>query len=672
MVLEDTRRERCEERNRDQERPYASRLRARSGREESPAFRRSVRERSRSRRGRIERGSRQDGRPRRSKDSRAEGLRDEGRRSRRGGDRGQGRAERNGRRTSHCAESPRPRRQDSRARRRSEGPSDSQGRAKMPKVSGTSEAKEQQQDNRLNLDNRDGFSVGQLVKARYQSGSFFTAKIEAFLENGRVIIEWADGDPSDRTKLQEELRREEQAETQTEQRPDPENSQSPSQEAALTPAEIEQAERIREFQRRRQQGQLPAQEEPPAEPQQNEVQAEALSDGDRAKLEEKLRVLRAQYLKLHEQISAETEATEKQMQQLMTGGASQTALMTFRMDIMSKQSGQRIAALQIQEQITDLQEKLHPGSALRSNESTHREQDEGPKPSLQEPCGRDESLLARCEKTANLQTKEQKPELEKSEQFFSPIQWRAMLCRGQTAGPVVAPAKLGGDQWEKPRQAIGLSLLGEQVASEKLLYLLQDDRRRSYVGYLPSSLDVRTREDFFRTIRSRTAWSQHGQRESAWLVRKRRCSCFFTCEKVRLEPQEYPNWMIQLLELVMPRCGVSKDHWPCACHVSYHPDGIMFPGWQDDDVLFQGSEKDVCAISMTLNLGVAQQLELRANWPEQGEEATQIQLCDGDLVTLEGMVQKHYSLVPQDACRACVNLTWRWMLRHRPGCPAKR
>ena len=32
---------------------------------------------------------------------------------------------------------------------------------------------------------------------------------------------------------------------------------------------------------------------------------------------------------------------------------------------------------------------------------------------------------------------------------------------------------VAGDQWEKPRQAIGLSLLGEQVASEKLLYLLQ-------------------------------------------------------------------------------------------------------------------------------------------------------------------------------------------------------
>lgn len=221
------------------------------------------------------------------------------------------------------------------------------------------EAVEQVEQETLDIASRDGFSVGQLVKARYLSGSFYTAKIEAFLQNGQIRIAWADGDANDRNKQPEELRTcDENGKILEEDVPQVEAAED----AKLTPAEREQAERIREFQRR-QSGAASA--VPQVRPKQQAAPPEMLDFNvplqpaeDMQRLEEKLLMLSTQYLKLHEKITADTLASEKQMQELVKSGADQRALMTFRMDVVSKQSGQRLATLQIQEQISDLKQRL--------------------------------------------------------------------------------------------------------------------------------------------------------------------------------------------------------------------------------------------------------------------------------------------------------------------------
>lgn len=101
----------------------------------------------------------------------------------------------------------------------------------------------------------------------------------------------------------------------------------------------------------------------------------------------------------------------------------------------------------------------------------------------------------------------------------------------------------------------------------------------------------------------------------------------------------------------------------------------MSVGWHsDDEALFQGKFRDIAIIS--LSLGCQRKFELRTNWPEDGEKPVRkLWLGNGDLMSMEGMVQKHYQhRVPKEDAVSSprINLTWRWTVRHRPRCPATR
>lgn len=145
---------------------------------------------------------------------------------------------------------------------------------------------------------------------------------------------------------------------------------------------------------------------------------------------------------------------------------------------------------------------------------------------------------------------------------------------------------------------------------------------------------------------------------------------------IEVEPQEYPPWMIELLKKSMNFCGITNpDEWPNSCNLNLYEDGGMSVGWHsDDESLFQGKFRDILIIS--LSLGVKRRFELRMNWPGEDEKpARRMYLGDGDYMTMEGMVQKHYMhRVPKEDNieGPRINLTWRWIVRHKPRCPATR
>merc|ERR1719210_418617 len=134
--------------------------------------------------------------------------------------------------------------------------------------------------------------------------------------------------------------------------------------------------------------------------------------------------------------------------------------------------------------------------------------------------------------------------------------------------------------------------------------------------------------------------------------------------------------MNELMALVMPLCGLpDSSAWPNSCNVNLYEDGGMSVGWHsDDEMLFQGKFQDALIIS--LSLGTTRKFETRANWPEEGEKPVRrILLASGDLMTMEGMFQKHYQhRVPREdnIQGQRINLTWRWIVKHRPKCSAGR
>merc|ERR1719223_546439 len=85
----------------------------------------------------------------------------------------------------------------------------------------------------------------------------------------------------------------------------------------------------------------------------------------------------------------------------------------------------------------------------------------------------------------------------------------------------------------------------------------------------------------------------------------------------------YPPWMVELMRLVMPSCGLhDPTEMPNSCNLNLYEDGNMSVGWHsDDEALFQGKFVDIGIIS--LSLGVTRKFELRKIWPESHENVVQ-------------------------------------------------
>eukprot|EP00928_Gymnodinium_smaydae_P008635 TRINITY_DN13139_c0_g2_i1.p1 TRINITY_DN13139_c0_g2~~TRINITY_DN13139_c0_g2_i1.p1 ORF type:complete len:610 (+),score=86.05 TRINITY_DN13139_c0_g2_i1:102-1832(+) len=245
-----------------------------------------------------------------------------------------------------------------------------------------------------------------------------------------------------------------------------------------------------------------------------------------------------------------------------------------------------------------------------------------------------------------------------------------------------APPKLAGDCWEESKEKVGLALFGERPSSSSSwTYVLKDEARRSYVGYLPGGLELDACAAFFERARDGTNWSQPQgalgpiPRKTAWMVASG-CSCAYRYGGIEVQPQEFPPWMLDLMKVVMPRCGLQAPaEMPNSCNMNLYEDGSMSVGWHsDDERLFQGKFRD-CGI-ISLSLGTRRKFELRLNWPAEGERSSyMLMLGNGDLCTMEGMTQKHMQhRVAREANVNAprINLTWRWIAKHDPRCPCAR
>ena len=124
----------------------------------------------------------------------------------------------------------------------------------------------------------------------------------------------------------------------------------------------------------------------------------------------------------------------------------------------------------------------------------------------------------------------------------------------------------------------------------------------------------------------------------------------------------------------MPQCGlVDPDKWPNSANLNYYvekKDGVGTHA--DDEPLFNGMYEPITIIS--LSLGGARDFELCGK--RQGSKALwRHPLGDGDLLAMEQWTQLHmrHSILklPDDSaeCPQRVNITRRWLVNHRKGCP---
>lgn len=209
-----------------------------------------------------------------------------------------------------------------------------------------------------------------------------------------------------------------------------------------------------------------------------------------------------------------------------------------------------------------------------------------------------------------------------------------------------------------------------------------DDTRRCYAGYLKCSLSPEILRSFYEKVEKGTNWCQpedprSGEpipRKTAWMMQKGYSSTY-RYGGVEVKPQEYPAWMTEIMETYMPLCGLlNREAWPNSCNLNLYEDGSMSVGWHsDDEKLFDGRFSDIRIISLTFGHTRTFELRERMDACEDGAEARtkcKMKLNDGDLCTMEGLTQKYYQhRVPkEETSGARINLTWRWVVNHKPDC----
>lgn len=239
-----------------------------------------------------------------------------------------------------------------------------------------------------------------------------------------------------------------------------------------------------------------------------------------------------------------------------------------------------------------------------------------------------------------------------------------------------------GETWEQPRKETGLKLIGEMAPKGvKWEYVMKDENRRAFAAFLSCPFSKNQCNNWFEAVKDGTDWKQPTNasgglvpRKTAWMTRQG-CKCTYRYGGLEVETQIFPPFMKELLRHTMHYCGITNERdWPDSCNMNLYEDGGMSVGWHsDDETLFQGKFFDIRIIS--LSFGQTRKFQLRTNWPEYGEEPMrEIELGSGDLMTMEGMTQKYFQhRVPKEQCEGPrINLTWRWVLKHNPKCPAGR
>lgn len=250
------------------------------------------------------------------------------------------------------------------------------------------------------------------------------------------------------------------------------------------------------------------------------------------------------------------------------------------------------------------------------------------------------------------------------------------------------PTQPGRDRLEESRESTGLRLIGDSYSMQKPSselcweYPLRDELRRCFAGFLKPKLPEGTLRRFEGLVTAGAAWHQPKRprtgevlpRQTDWMTAER-CRCTYKYGGVEVDPTEFPDWMIEIMETVMPLCGLrGQARWPNSCNLNLYENGGMSVGWHaDDEGLFQGKVGD-CAI-VSLSLGQTRTFELRLNGPDDGKQAAErIHLESGDLMTMEGLTQKYYQhRVPKEKAQGPrINLTWRWIRQHQGRCPCGR
>lgn len=213
--------------------------------------------------------------------------------------------------------------------------------------------------------------------------------------------------------------------------------------------------------------------------------------------------------------------------------------------------------------------------------------------------------------------------------------------------------------------------------------VVHDEHRRSFVAHLKQAFPPEMLQRWWHILMDKLNWNRPERppkrgrldgesdelllpRSAAWLTAAG-CKCGYEYAGLRFMPMPMPDWFLEITHAICNVVGLRDI--PNSCNANLYETGLQTVSWHsDDEPLFDATNRD--ALIVSLSLGAARSFELRPK--DDPFQETSLRLEDGDLCLMEGLCQKHYRhRVPPEADvhDPRINLTWRWVVHHEPGCP---
>eukprot|EP01083_Nonionella_stella_P302344 1042063_1 len=205
--------------------------------------------------------------------------------------------------------------------------------------------------------------------------------------------------------------------------------------------------------------------------------------------------------------------------------------------------------------------------------------------------------------------------------------------------------------------------------------IINDNARRSYAGFKRNPFSASELDEWWKlfTTSAEIKWNRPIglPRKCAWLVSSE-CQCCYRYSNTLWAPNAFPEWFKAITSRVLEETGLHFEFAPNSCNVNWYKDGNDSVGWHsDDEALFDSSRQDTLIISLSLGQHRRFEVKLKDDDKESdlSDEIKDIVLYSGDLMTMEGLFQKHYlHRVPKQYdianCKARINCTWRWIKNH--------
>jgi len=190
-------------------------------------------------------------------------------------------------------------------------------------------------------------------------------------------------------------------------------------------------------------------------------------------------------------------------------------------------------------------------------------------------------------------------------------------------------------------------------------------------------------------------------RSTAWYVSDG-CCCSYSYGDVAVQPGKRPECLRSIEARVLGEaCGIPESRWPDCVNMNLYEDEAQNVGWHsDDEGLFRGCETDCRIISASWGASRVFEVALKDRKHSSGKPSVfqdtlrSVTLDTGNVCSMEGLFQRHYShqlakgaagdsspsaLSPQSdrslgssAGGARINLTWRYIVCHKPYCPLSK